>query len=41
MTTTLIKNADWIVAWNSTTSRHEYLGNADLAFDGDRIVHVG
>lgn len=41
MTTTLIKNAEWIVAWNTATSRHEYLASADLAFDGDRIVHVG
>ena len=41
MTVTLIRNADWIVAWNEATGRHDYLTGADLAFDGDRIVFVG
>lgn len=41
MTTTHIKNADWIVAWNEGASRHEYLQNADLAFTDDRIAFVG
>ncbi|MFI4987492.1 MAG: amidohydrolase family protein [Alphaproteobacteria bacterium] len=41
MTTTLIKRADWVVAWNAGKGRHEYLRDADVAFTDDRIVHVG
>lgn len=41
MKTTLIKNADCIVAWDETRQGHVYLRNADLAFTGDRIVFVG
>ena len=40
-TTTLIRNLDWIVAWDEGTGGHVYLRDADLAFTGDRIVHVG
>jgi 5-methylthioadenosine/S-adenosylhomocysteine deaminase len=39
--TTLIRNLDWIVAWDESTGSHVYLRDADLAFTGDRIVHVG
>lgn len=39
MPTTLIKNAEWLVAWNG--SEHVYLRNADIAFRDDRIVFVG
>ena len=38
---TVIKKADWLVAWDPKASRHRYLENADLAFESDRIVHVG
>ena len=41
MTTTLIKNADWIIGWDTAGNRQAYLRNADLAFTGDSIVHVG
>ena len=41
MTTTLIKNADWIVARSADGKRHEYLRNADLAFTDDRIAFIG
>ena len=41
MTTTLIRNADWIVARSADGKRHEYLRDADLAFTEDRIVFVG
>ena len=41
MTTTLIKNADWIIGWDAAGNRQAYLRNADLAFTGDSIVHVG
>ena len=37
--TTVIRNAAWIAAWDG--DRHRYLRDADLAFAGDRIVHVG
>src|SRR5690606_22138494 len=39
MPTTLIKNAEWLVAWNG--AEHVYLRNADIAFRDDRIVFVG
>ncbi|MFI5024355.1 MAG: amidohydrolase family protein [Alphaproteobacteria bacterium] len=41
MATTLIKNAEWVVAWNEAKGRHEYLRDADVAFADDRIVFVG
>jgi cytosine/adenosine deaminase-related metal-dependent hydrolase len=41
MTTTLIKNADWIVAWDESGGRHAYRLNADVAFADDAITHVG
>ena len=37
--TTVIRNAAWIAAWDG--EGHRYLRNADIAFTGDRIVHVG
>ncbi|MFD1911059.1 amidohydrolase family protein [Halodurantibacterium flavum] len=40
-TVTVIRNASWIVAWNGDDRRHEYLKDGDLAFEGDRIIHVG
>src|SRR3546814_16328231 len=39
MPTTLIKNAEWLVAWNGAA--HVYLRNSDIAFRDDRIVFVG
>lgn len=39
MPTTLIRNADWLVAWNG--NEHVYLRNADIVFRDDRIVYVG
>ena len=38
---TLIQNADWIIAWDETAKSHGYLRNADVAFKGDTIIHVG
>lgn len=37
--TTVIKNADWVVAWDG--SQHVYRQNADVAFDGDTLTFVG
>src|SRR4051794_22218597 len=41
MPTTLIRNAAWVVAWDAARKRHAYRRNVDLAFAGDRIVHLG
>jgi len=38
---TLIQNADWIIAWDDSTKSHGYLTNADVAFKGNTIFHVG
>lgn len=40
-TTTLIKNANWIIAFDPGTGRHKYLRNEDVAFAGGRIAFVG
>ncbi len=39
--TTVIRAADWIVAWDQAASTHAYLKGGDLAFAGNRITHVG
>lgn len=39
--TTCIRNAAWIVAWDASAGTHVYLRDADLAFTGNTIVHVG
>lgn len=39
--TTVIRNADWLVAWDKTQARHVYLRDADIAFRGNQIIHVG
>jgi len=41
MSTTRIRNAAWVVAWNPQTGRHHYLRNADVVFRDDRIIFVG
>jgi cytosine/adenosine deaminase-related metal-dependent hydrolase len=41
MTTTVIKNADWVVAYDPSREAHVYLRNADVAFSGDSITFVG
>ena len=42
MTTTLIKNADWVIAWDEAARRHVYRRGVDVAFDeGGAIVHLG
>jgi cytosine/adenosine deaminase-related metal-dependent hydrolase len=41
MSITVIRNAAWIVAYDAQTDAHTYLRDGDVAFDGDRIVHVG
>src|SRR6059058_3472611 len=41
MTTTVIKNAAWVIAWDEALGRQVYRRGVDLAFAGDRIVHLG
>jgi cytosine/adenosine deaminase-related metal-dependent hydrolase len=40
-TTTVIRKAAWVVAWDETTSQHVYLQDADVAFSASGILHVG
>ncbi len=39
--TTVIRNAAWVVAWDARDSKQIYLRDADIAFAGSEIVHVG
>jgi 5-methylthioadenosine/S-adenosylhomocysteine deaminase len=41
VTTTVIRNADWVVAWDENAERHVYRRNIDVAFTDDTIVFVG
>jgi cytosine/adenosine deaminase-related metal-dependent hydrolase len=41
MTTTCIRNADFIVAWDGAAGRHMYLQGADIAFAGRTLTFVG
>lgn len=41
MTTTVIKGADWVVAWNESAGRHGYRRGVDVAFIDDTIAYVG
>lgn len=39
MSVTLVKSAAWVVAYDGR--KHTYLRDADVAFEGDKIIHVG
>jgi len=41
MPTTLIKNADWVIAWDAAAGRQVYRRGVDLAFSGGRIEFLG
>src|SRR5271169_2840428 len=41
MTATLIKNTDWVIAWDEGASRQVYRRGVDIAFTDDRIDFVG
>jgi 5-methylthioadenosine/S-adenosylhomocysteine deaminase len=41
MPVTVIKNADWAIAWQAQPGRHVYMRGVDIAFDGNTITHVG
>ncbi len=38
---TVVRNADWIVAWDDKAERHVYLRDADVAFRGGELISVG
>jgi len=39
--TTLVRKAEWIVAWDEAEQAHVYLRDADLAFRGGEMIFVG
>ena len=41
MTTTVIRNAPWLVGWDAANQRHVYLNDGDVAFTDGLIDHVG
>jgi N-acetylglucosamine-6-phosphate deacetylase len=41
VTTTVIRNADWVIAWDEVAGRHVYRRNIDIAFTDGTIVFVG
>jgi len=41
VTTTVIRNADWAIAWDEVAGRHVYRRNIDIAFTCGTIVFVG
>tara|TARA_Y100001934_G_scaffold41010_1_gene49081 strand:- start:502 stop:987 length:486 start_codon:yes stop_codon:yes gene_type:complete len=41
MSATVVRNAAWVVAWDAAKESHVYLRDADIAFDGGTISHVG
>jgi 5-methylthioadenosine/S-adenosylhomocysteine deaminase len=41
MPVTVIRNADWIVAYDEARASHVYMKGGDVAFDGSKLVHVG
>jgi 5-methylthioadenosine/S-adenosylhomocysteine deaminase len=40
-TTIVIRRAGWVIAWDPNRGDHVYRNDIDVAFSGDRIVHVG
>ncbi len=41
MSTTVIRNADWVIAWDKAAGHHAYRHGIDIAFAGDTITFVG
>jgi 5-methylthioadenosine/S-adenosylhomocysteine deaminase len=41
MTTTVIRNADWVIAWDESAKRHVYRRGLDIAFKDGSIDFVG
>jgi 5-methylthioadenosine/S-adenosylhomocysteine deaminase len=41
MSTTLIKNAAWVIAWDEAAARHVYRRNVDVTFADDWVTFLG
>jgi 5-methylthioadenosine/S-adenosylhomocysteine deaminase len=41
MPTTCIRNAAWVAAWDAAAKQHVYRRGIDVAWQDDRLVHVG
>ena len=41
MPVTVIRNADWIVAFDEAIGGHVYMRGGDVAFEGSKLIHVG
>src|SRR5438552_9523609 len=41
MSTTVIKNAAWVIGWDEASARHVYRRDVDVAFADDRIAFLG
>ena len=41
MSTTLIRNAAWVIAWDEQRQRHAYRRDVDLAFSDNHIAFIG
>jgi 5-methylthioadenosine/S-adenosylhomocysteine deaminase len=41
VTTIVIRNADWVIAWDEVAGHHVYRRNVDIAFTDGTIVFVG
>ena len=41
MPTTVIRNADWVIAWDAAAGGHTYRRGVDVAFTDDRIAFIG
>jgi cytosine/adenosine deaminase-related metal-dependent hydrolase len=40
-TTTVVRNAAWVIAWDDDASQHVYVQDADVAFSKAEILYVG
>jgi 5-methylthioadenosine/S-adenosylhomocysteine deaminase len=40
-TTTVVRNAAWVIAWDDDTSQHVYMQDSDVAFSKAEILYVG
>ena len=38
---TCIRNANWVIGWDSANQCHTYLRDADVVFEADTITFVG
>ena len=41
MSTTVIKNAAWVIGWDEASARHVYRRGVDVVFEDDRISFLG